>query len=97
MSHKNSFFIQDLPLEVVEEILFRAEEAARKYIQAQIPYKEIKTFDILIDFNNETLNIDCIIDLELVKKSTFNPQVVIDEAIQKVFLIIETEIEKYSK
>ena len=97
MSHKTSFPIQNLSPEKVEEILFRAEETGRKCIQSQIPAKELKSFNILIELNDEELTIDCIIDLELVKKSTLNPQNVTDEAIQRIFSIIESEINNGSQ
>ena len=96
MSHKSSFSIQNLSEERIEEILFRAEESARKYIQSQIPVKELKTLNISIEYNDADLTIDCIIDLELDKRSSLNPQRIADEAIQKIFSIIENEIERGS-
>ena len=97
MGHKTSFPIQNLSLENVEDILFRAEDTARKYIQSQIPAKELKNLNILIELNDEELTIDCIIDLELVKKSTLNPQNLTDEAIQRIFSIIESEMNNGSQ
>ncbi|NVM55021.1 MAG: DUF3194 domain-containing protein [Candidatus Helarchaeota archaeon] len=91
MSDKTSFSIQNLTLEQVEELLSLAEQAGREYIQSQIPRKELKTFDILIEFNSEDLTIDCVIDLELTKQSKLNPKKVTDEAVQKIYEVIESE------
>ena len=92
MNHKTSFSIQNLSLDQVEEVLFLAEQTARNYIQSKIPSKELKTFDILIEFNSSELKIDCIIELELIKLSKLNPKKISDEAVQKIFEIIENEI-----
>lgn len=94
MSHKASFSIQNLSTEEIEELLFQAEEHARDYIQKQIPPKELKTLDIVIEYNSDELQIECVIDLELIKRSKHDPKKVTDEAIQKIFDLIEIELQK---
>jgi hypothetical protein len=93
MNHKISFPIQNISSEEVEELLFIAEQAGRKYIQKQIPSKEIKKLDILIEFDNTgELKLECVVDLELVKHSKFDPQKMSDEAAQKIFEIMEEKL-----
>ncbi len=96
MSQKTSFSIQNLSLDRIEDILFLSEDAARKYIQSHIPSKELKTFNISIEFNSDESTIDCEIDLELNPQSKLDPKKLNDEAIQKIFSIIEREIQKHS-
>ncbi len=43
------------------------------------------------DFENE-LNIDCTIDIQLIKHSKLKPQKIIDKAIEKIFETIEKEL-----
>lgn len=93
MSHRISFPIQNLSSEQIEELLFLAENVARKHVQKQIPSKEIKNFDIVIEFDNtDELNLDCILDLELIKHSKFDPQKIIEEAVEKIFEVLEKEL-----
>lgn len=93
MSHRISFPIQNISSEEVEELLFLAEQAGRKYIQTQIPSKEIKKLDILIEFDDTAeLNLECIVDLELIKHSTFDPQKISDEAAEKIFEVLEDKL-----
>jgi hypothetical protein len=93
MSHKISFPAQDISSEQIEELLFLAENVARNYVQKQIPSKEIKNFEIVIEFDNTAeLNLDCVIDLELIKHSKFDPQKVIEEAVEKIFEVLEKEL-----
>jgi hypothetical protein len=96
MSHKYSFSLKDLAPEQIEELLFHAEQIGRKYILSQIPSKELKTFDILIEFDTTEVNIDCIIDIELVKHSQVDPQKVTEKTAQIIFESIETELQKKS-
>ena len=93
MNHKISFPIQNIASEELEELLFIAEQAGRKYIQTQIPSKEIKKLDILIEFDNtEEFKVECIVDLELIKHSKFDPQKISDEAAQKIFEVMEEKL-----
>jgi len=90
--------MQNISSEEIEELLFIAEQAGRKYIQKQIPSKEIKKLDILIEFDNTVeLNLECIVDLELAKHSQFDPQKIIDEATQKIFAILEEKLKVKSE
>ncbi|HUY01072.1 MAG TPA: DUF3194 domain-containing protein [Candidatus Deferrimicrobium sp.] len=90
MNQKFSFSIKDLSPEQLEDLLFQAEQEGRKYILSQIPSKELKTFDILIEFDTNERNIDCSIDIELVKHSQLDPQKITEKAAQIVFESIET-------
>ena len=93
MSHRISFPAQNLSSEQIEELLFLAETVARNYVQKRIPSKEIKNFEIVIEFDNTTeLSLDCIIDLELIKHSKFDPQKIIEEAVEKIFEVLEKEL-----
>ncbi len=94
MSHKTTFSIQKLSLEQLEELLFLAEQSGRDFIQSQIPAKELKSVDILIEYNSDESQIDCIIDLELITRSKLDPKKITDEAIQKIFESIENELKR---
>ncbi|MFX1296183.1 MAG: DUF3194 domain-containing protein [Promethearchaeota archaeon] len=89
-----SFSNYNLSSEQLEELLLRAENEARKYILSQIPQKEINNLEILIEFDTSNeLKLNCIIDLQLVKQSKLDPKKFTDVAINKIFEIIENELE----
>jgi len=74
-------------------LLLLAEQVARNYIFSQLPAKEIKNLSVMIDFDFENeLNIDCTIDIQLIKHSKLKPQKIIDKAIEKIFETIEKEL-----
>lgn len=89
MTDKLSFQLNNLSIDEVEDLLFQAEQAARRYITSQVPPKELKTFDILIEFDPDQVSLECIIDLQLTKKSMLNPQIITEAAVQLVFETIE--------
>ncbi len=83
----------NLSSEEIENLLFLAEQQARKFIFTQIPPKEIKNLEVLIELDNTNgLNLDCIIDIELVKRSKSDPQRVSEKAVQEVIKFIENEL-----
>jgi Protein of unknown function (DUF3194) len=93
MSHRISFPAQNISSEQIEELLFLAENVARNYVQKRIPSKEIKNFEIVIEFDNTAeLSLDCTIDLELIKHSKFDPQKIIEESLEKIFEVLEKEL-----
>lgn len=93
MNPKIPLSIQNLSAEQLENILFLAEQVARKYISSQIPSKEIKNLEVLIEFDTTTeFKLECIIDIQLIRHSKINPQKVSDQAVQKVFEFFEKEL-----
>ena len=93
MSYKTTISAKDLSLEQIEEILYQAEQVGRSYIYRQIPAKEIKTLEIVIDFDyKEELTIECIITIECNNKSQKDPKRVSDEAVEKVFEFLEGQL-----
>ena len=90
-----TFSNYNLSSDQLEELVLLAEQKARKYILSIIPSKQIENLDILIEFDTtEELELDCTIELQLTEQSKFDPHKVTDEAIEKIFEIIEKELQK---
>ncbi|MHA1264215.1 MAG: DUF3194 domain-containing protein [Candidatus Helarchaeota archaeon] len=84
--------INQLSLEEIEKLLFQSEQAARNYIQSKIPQKELKTFDILIEYDSDESRIEGIIDIQLIKRSKTDPTSVADGAVKLIFEIVEKRL-----
>ena len=96
MNRKLSVSLKDLSLDEIEDLLLRAEKVAKTFILSQIPPKELKTYNIVIEFDSDEIKIDCIIDIELVKHSKLNPKEITEKTVELVFKTIDTELEKIS-
>jgi hypothetical protein len=94
MPQRISIPIEERDLEDLEQTLLNAEQHVRNYIFSQISPKMIRDIAVSIEIDDsEGIRLNCAVDIELIKKSTLNPQTVSEAALEKLFEFLEEALE----